>query len=330
MIQEVDTALSEMKEDVLRGLQNERKVIPSKYLYDNRGSELFEEITKLEEYYPTRTETSILKNNMQEIVNMVGSEVLLAELGSGSSRKTRLLLDNLSRPAAYVPIDISSEYLAYMASQLQNDYAELEVLPLCADYTQPFYLPNISSPYIRTIFFYPGSTIGNFVPREAQSFLASLSRMLNSGDGILIGVDLKKDKEILEKAYNDRQGMTAQFNKNILRHINKNLSADFTLSNFQHRAFYNASEGRIEMHLISTTHQEVTISGERIPILKGESIHTENSYKYSLDEFSRLIQPGFSIKTYWMDPKSYFAVLLLEKQRFHQPFHDSDPYADSR
>lgn len=312
MIQEVDTALLEMKEEILQGLQHEQKVIPSKYLYDTKGSELFEEITHLQEYYPTRTEISILQNNMQEIVNMVGSEVLLAELGSGSSRKTRMLLDNLSRPAAYVPIDISSDYLTHVVSQLQDDYSALEVLPLCADYTKPFYLPNTSSPYKRTIFFYPGSTIGNFVPNEAQSFLASLSHMLDTGDGLLIGVDLKKEKAVLEKAYNDSEGITARFNKNILRHINRKLDADFALPNFQHRAFYNTSKGRIEMHLISTTHQDVTVAGERIPILKGESIHTENSYKYSLDQFSTLIEPGFSIKTYWTDPESRFAVLLLE------------------
>ncbi|MEX0890388.1 MAG: L-histidine N(alpha)-methyltransferase [Balneolaceae bacterium] len=313
MIQEVDSALSEMKEEILQGLQNEQKVIPSKYLYDTKGSELFEEITHLQEYYPTRTEISILQNNMQEIVNMVGSNVLLAELGSGSSRKTRMLLDNLSRPAAYVPIDISSEYLTHVVSQLQDDYSGLEVLPLCADYTKPFHLPNTSSTYNRTVLFYPGSTIGNFIPEKAHTFLGSLSRQLESGDGFLIGIDLKKDKKVLEKAYNDSQGTTARFNKNILRHINKKLCANFSLANFQHRAFYNTSVGRIEMHLVSTTHQEVTISGERITILKGESIHTENSYKYSLDEFYKLIQPYFSIKKNWLDPKRYFAVLLLEK-----------------
>ena len=303
-----------MLEEVIEGLRKDQKSLPSKYFYDQRGSRLFEKITELNEYYPTRTEMSIMQNNMPGIIRTLGSDIVLAELGSGSSKKTRLLLDHLSCITSYVPIEISEQYLAKVVQKLNQEYPDLQINPVCTDYTTPFKLPSISKSYNNIVFFYPGSTIGNFQPSQAKVFLRNLSTLLDPGDGMLVGVDLKKDISVLEAAYNDRQGVTAQFNKNILRHINRKLDANFNLSNFRHKAFYNGEEGRIEMHLISSINQTVTIEGQVFPFEKGESIHTENSYKYSIAEFNNLVNEWFSVEKIWTDANDYFSIQYLQKK----------------
>ena len=303
-----------MLEEVIEGLRKDQKTLPSKYFYDQRGSQLFEEITELDEYYPTRTEMSIMQNNMPDIIRTLGSDIILAELGSGSSKKTRLLLDHLSCITSYVPIEISEQYLAKVVQNLTQEYPDLQIDPVCTDYTVPFQLPAISKPYNNIVLFYPGSTIGNFQPSKAKAFLRNLSTLLDPGDGMLVGVDLKKDISVLEAAYNDRQGVTAQFNKNILRHINRKLDGNFDSGYFKHHAFYNEDEGRIEMHLIANTDHKVVVSGEKFHFEKGESIHTENSYKYNITEFENLVNQWFSVKKIWTDANDYFSIQYLQKK----------------
>jgi len=314
MDEQVTLTSPTMLEEVIEGLRKDQKSLPSKYFYDQRGSQLFEEITELDEYYPTRTEMSIMQNNMPDIIRTLGSDIMLAELGSGSSKKTRLLLDHLSCITSYVPIEISEQYLAKVVQNLNREYPDLQINPVCTDYTTPFQLPSISKAYNNIVFFYPGSTIGNFEPPQAKGFLGNLSALLDSGDRMLMGVDLKKDISVLEAAYNDRQGVTAQFNKNILRHINRKLDANFNLSNFRHKAFYNEEKGRIEMHLISSLNQTVTIEGQVFSFEKGESIHTENSYKYNITEFENLVSEWFSMEKIWTDTNDYFSLQYLQKK----------------
>lgn len=303
-----------MMTEVLQGLQKKQKAIPGKYFYDERGSDLFEQITRLEEYYPTRRELEIMQDHLAEITSQIGEHSILVELGSGSSRKTRLLLDALPGLAGYVPVDISETYLAEVVQTLKKEYPDLIIKPVCADYTQPFQVPEFNHSSNNYVLFYPGSTIGNFRPEEARRFLATLSKILDPEEGMLIGVDLKKDKEMLEAAYNDRKGITAEFNKNVLIRLNRELEADFDPDHFRHHAFYNEREGRVEMHLISDKDQTVTIGKEQIRFNKGESIHTENSYKYSPDEFKELVRPWFSVQRVWMDKHNHFSVQYLIKE----------------
>lgn len=309
------TVPSVMHQEVLQGLRSAQKSLPSKYFYDERGSRLFEQITQLEEYYPTRTEIGIMRANMPDIIRMLGSDVVLVELGSGSSSKTRLLLDHLPCIVAYVPVEISEDFLVSVVEQLRIEYPNLTVNPVCTDYTRPFELPEINTPFSRTVIFYPGSTIGNFRPEQARRFLGTVYQTLSPGGGMLIGVDLKKDTTILEAAYNDRQGITAAFNKNIFRHINRELDAGFNLENYRHNAFYHEQKGRIEMHLVAEKEHKVSVAGETFLFEKGESIHTENSYKYSLNEFKELVSPWFSVENVWTDSNNYFSVQYLRKQR---------------
>lgn len=304
----------QMLKEVLDGLSRAQKMLPSKYFYDERGSELFEQITSLDEYYPTRTEKKILENHINEIAERVGSESVIIELGSGSSQKTRLLLDHLPDLSAYVPVDISEKYLQKVANDLREEYPNLPIVPVCADYTQPFDIPHIDRPFEYYVVFYPGSTIGNFQPHQAQKFLQSLARFLIPGGGMLIGVDLKKDVEVLEKAYNDEAGVTADFNKNMLVRINRELGADFEVENFRHKALYNREQGRIEMHLVSEANQQVHLNGTTIDFQKGESIHTENSYKYSLEEFRELVSNWFEVEKVWMDDNEFFSIQYLVKK----------------
>lgn len=304
----------QMLKEVLDGLSRVQKMLPSKYFYDERGSELFEQITSLDEYYPTRTEKKILENHINEIAERVGSESVIIELGSGSSQKTRLLLDHLPDLSAYVPVDISEKYLQKVANDLREEYPNLPIVPVCADYTQPFDIPHIDRPFEYYVVFYPGSTIGNFQPHQAQKFLQSIARFLIPGGGMLIGVDLKKDVEVLEKAYNDEAGVTADFNKNMLVRINRELGADFEVENFRHKALYNPEQGRIEMHLVSEANQQVHLNGTTIDFQKGESIHTENSYKYSLEEFRELVSNWFEVEKVWMDDNEFFSIQYLVKK----------------
>ncbi len=296
-------------EDVLAGLGAPRKTLPCKYLYDAKGAQLFEEICDLEEYYPTRTELAIMEQHARTMARRVGPRALLVEYGSGSSRKTRVLLSALESPAAYVPIDISREALLASAEAIAKQYPELEVLPVIADYLVPVVLPEPGRSAARRVVYFPGSTIGNFEPADAVAFLDRVARQAGRGGGVLIGVDLKKDPAELLRAYDDSRGVTAAFNRNLLVRINRELGADFREHDFRHEARWNAQEGRVEMHLVSSEACSVRIESEEILFEAGESIHTENSYKYELDEFESLAaQAGLVRSDVWMDPAKRFSV----------------------
>ena len=301
-----DTFLDEVK----AGLAQPQKAIPSKYFYDQRGSALFDQITELDAYYPTRTETAIMERHIGGMAEQIGKSALLVEYGSGSSTKTRILLDHLDL-AAYVPIDISCEHLFRTSDGLAEAYPGLDILPVCADYTSAFALPDVRA--ARTVVYFPGSTIGNFQPDEAEAFLRRIADVCGTGGGLLIGVDLKKDRATLEAAYDDSEGITAEFNLNVLRRINLELGADFDLDAFAHRAVYNAEKGRIEMYLVSRRDQQVLLDGTSVAFQEGETIHTENSYKYSLADFARLAaRAGFAVEQVWTDEAERFSVQYLE------------------
>lgn len=304
-------ASTDFYRDVVDGLTNDQKSIPSKYFYDERGSELFEEICKLDEYYLTRAELELMKTHIREICSTIGRNALLVELGSGSSLKTRLLLHNLEEPAAYVPVDISSDFLEKTAENLRSEFDGLSVFPVSADYTRAFQLPERDKAE-KTVLYYPGSTIGNFTRKQAVRFLKRMADILNNDDGFLIGVDLVKDVAILEAAYNDSRGVTARFNLNLLRRINIELNGDFDLKSFRHSAIFNREESRIEMHLVSKKAQKVTIGEHTFSFDVDESIHTENSYKYSYEMFSELVSETFNIIDSWRDAKGQFLLCYLE------------------
>ena len=304
--------LGDLSAEVLDGLRKPQKELPPKLFYDARGSKLFDEITELDEYYPTRTETAIMRGHIGAMAAYVGPDCLLIEYGSGSSTKTRTLLDHLAWPAAYVPIDISRDHLLAAANDLATAYPDLEVLPVCADYTADFALPVPSRPAARRVAYFPGSTIGNFHPPEAHDFLARIAKTVGPGGGLLIGVDLHKGKDVLEPAYNDRRGVTAAFNLNVLVRLNRELDADFDLAAFRHCAYYNERERRIEMHLISGQAQQVRVAGEVITFAAGESILTECSYKYGLADFARLAESaGWQVEGVWTDRRELFSVQYL-------------------
>lgn len=305
---------SAMLDEILDRLQRSNKRLPSKYFYDERGSRLFDQITRLEEYYLTRKENEILQNNIDEIVDNIGSRAMLVELGSGSSQKTRLLLDQLDNLSAYVPVDISEKYLLKAVNELRMDYPRVTIIPVFADYTNTFKLPDLRGSYENQVIFFPGSTIGNFSPDEAQQFLQTMASLSDREAGMLIGVDLKKDREILEAAYNDSNGITASFNKNLLVRINKEFGADFNTDQFTHKAIYNDGKGRMEMHLISNCEQSVLIKGEKVSFEKGESIHTENSYKYTLEGFESMVSTWFTVEEVWTDEDAFFSVQYLAKK----------------
>ncbi|WP_207461197.1 L-histidine N(alpha)-methyltransferase [Azospirillum sp. SYSU D00513] len=294
--------------DVTEGLSAARKSLPCKYFYDRIGSQLFDEICTLEEYYPTRTETALLRDTAGEIAGLAGPGISLVELGSGSSVKVRILLDALEVPAMYVPVDISQDHLIMAAARLSSDYPGLAVAPVVADYVREFPLPP-GIPTERVLAFFPGSTIGNFRPAEAIGFLNQLGRRLGSGSRLLVGVDLRKDPEVLEAAYDDARGVTAAFNLNLLVRINRELDGDFDLDGFAHRARYDAARGRIEMHLVSLARQTVRVAGRAFLFEEGESIHTENSYKYSVPGFRRLAaRAGWGCDRSWTDPDRLFSL----------------------
>lgn len=300
---EKDTFLDEVQ----RGLHQPQKSIPAKFFYDVRGSHLFDRITELPEYYLTRTEMGIMRRFVGEMVERMGPRTLLVEYGSGSSLKTRILLDHLTAPAGYVPIDISKEHLLRSAATLAAAYPGLAILPVCADYTTAFHLPDFDA--ARPVVYFPGSTIGNFTPDEARAFLRRIAGIVGPGGGLLIGVDLKKDAAVIEAAYNDAQGVTAAFNKNVLARINRELGGTFDLDAFEHRAFYNCAHGRIEMHLVSLVDQCVRLGASRIFFRGGETILTEYSYKYSLDDFAALAaSTGFAVEQVWTDDAQLFSV----------------------
>ncbi|MFP5385506.1 MAG: L-histidine N(alpha)-methyltransferase [Bacteriovoracia bacterium] len=302
--------------EVLAGLSKSQKTIHPKFLYDKKGSEFFEKICSLEEYYPTRSELQILKKNAKEISKIIGPEALVIEPGSGSGEKVRFLLPHLQYPVGYVPVEISKEALIQMTEELQEEYPWLHVLPVCADFTQDLELPlTIEFRKGKKVLFFPGSTIGNLHPDEAILFLKRYGKMLNSGGGLLIGVDVKKDKRIIERAYNDSAGITAAFNLNLLERLNREVSASFDIKSFEHEAFYNEELGRVEMHLKSKIPQLVRVNQTVFRFHEGETIHTESSYKYSVEEFCELCAKAkFKIRKFWQDPEKLFCVYYFEKE----------------
>jgi len=306
---ETDTFL----EEVLGGLRKPIKEIPSKFFYDERGSELFDQITRLDEYYLTRTEIGILTDNIGEIVSCIGRDSMLIEYGSGSSEKTRIILDHAPDLVAYVPIDISKEHLMRSAKEVAAKYPNLAVFPVAADYEDSsFRIPLSARAGLRSVVYYPGSTIGNFHRHEAIAFLRRIAKLCGSNGGLLVGVDLKKDPTILHDAYDDRAGVTAEFNLNLLNRINEELGGDFQLEAWQHLAIYNEKAGRIEMHLKSLKDQAVHLGTSTIEFKKGESIWTESSYKYSFSEFEAISrEAGFEVEKVWSDQDRLFSVQYL-------------------
>jgi dimethylhistidine N-methyltransferase len=304
-------AKSAFATDVIAGLTATPKRLPAKYFYDKTGSQLFEQITALPEYYPTRTELKILQESAGEIAALIPPDAGLIEFGSGPTVKVRLLLREAKNLFAYVPVDISAEFLDDEASRLRRDFPSIAVLPVAADFTKPFELPAALASRPRVGFF-PGSTIGNFEPLEAAAFLRNTVQILGEEATMIVGVDLVKDKKVLYDAYNDAAGVTDKFNLNLLARINRELGAHFDLKTFEHHAIYNCELRRIEMHLASRKSQKVRVCGQTIEFRAGETIHTENSYKYTVDGFGALARgAGWDTRAVWTDPQNYFSVHAL-------------------
>tara|TARA_R110002110_G_scaffold240244_2_gene456428 strand:- start:24546 stop:25511 length:966 start_codon:yes stop_codon:yes gene_type:complete len=303
--------------ELMAGLQSGQKTINPKYFYDEAGSALFDQITSLPEYYPTRTETAILKYHAEAIAMRVGRQRVVIEPGAGSCEKVRYLIPAL-QPSCYVPVDISTDYLAEAAAGLNESFPELQVEPVAADFSRTISLPG-SVDCEAAVIFYPGSTIGNFEPADAVNFLRRMRSLVGSQGLILVGVDLHKDSAVLTAAYNDTAGVTAAFNRNILLHLNRLLGADFRPDLFQHHAFYNEQKRRIEMHLVSAVRQIVNCGDVPLQFAEGETIHTENSYKYSLQDFSSLVEKaGLKLEQSWTDRKNLFSVNLLSAAGCHR------------
>ena len=309
-LHDLKPAIPDMTAEVLYGLGQPMKAIPPKYFYDAAGSKLFDIITELPDYYLTRTEIGILNVNRTAIASAVGAGACVVEYGSGSSVKSRLLLD-ASRPTAYVPVDISRDHLTQAARVIFDAYPALSVYPTCADYTTPFELPPAVAGLGRMAFF-PGSSIGNFEPDAADDFLRGVAEVVGDGGCLVLGVDTKKDRDVLDRAYTDAGGITERFNRNLLSNINNVVGADFDPDGFRHRAVYNEDMGRIEMYLVSTRDQRVSVAGTEIAFEDGEALHTENSYKYAPEEFVDKAQRcGFECVDVLLDDRAYFMVLVL-------------------
>jgi dimethylhistidine N-methyltransferase len=295
--------------EIVDGLRLSQKTLSPKFFYDDRGSQLFEDITALPEYYLTDAEVKIMHEYMHEIVEKIGPQASLIEFGNGSSVKTRFLLHNIQQLAAYVPVDISSDYLGQVAEELGAEFPHIEVLPVAADFTHPFQLPNPKIMPVRNIVYFPGSTIGNFSPDAAHELLKLMHHEAGEGGALLIGVDLQKDRNTIERAYNDNAGVTAEFNLNMLRRINREHGANFALDKFEHRAVYNDDRGRIEMYLVSKGSQTVELDGEEFTFDAGETILTEHSHKYTLEGFRDMAErAGFQVDTVWTDPDGLFSL----------------------
>lgn len=307
-------AQDELVSHVVAGLRHSPPRLSPIWFYDRLGSQLFDQICELDEYYPTRTELAIMRAHAAEMARALGPQVALIELGSGSSLKTRLLLDHLERPAAYVPVDISRQHMLEASRALARDYPRLRIVPVCADFTRPFELPGEAREARRRVVYFPGSTIGNFTRRQSTRLLKAMRDLVGEGGGVLIGVDLRKDAGVLERAYNDAKGVTAKFNLNALRHLNAELGSDFDLQAFEHRAPWVDAESRIEMHLVSKRDQTVRVGGEAFDFPEGSYLLTEYSHKYSLEDFAAIAaEVGWAVCRVWMDEARMFSVQLLEK-----------------
>jgi dimethylhistidine N-methyltransferase len=313
LLQDLEPSLDDFQHAVIAGLSQYPKTLPCKFFYDRDGSRLFDEICELPEYYPTRTECRILEQRAGTIARLLGPRVRLVEFGSGAGIKVRLLLRALAQPAGYIPVDISRGHLLMAASALAADFPNLRIAPVCADYTKPFALPAIRGRMSRkTAGFFPGSTIGNFTATEAMNFLRLTRRLLGPSSVMIIGVDIPKDERLLHAAYNDAAGVTAAFNLNLLRRINRELHGTFDLAAFVHDARWNDALSRVEMYLVSTRKQTVDIAGHSFAFDAGETIHTENSHKYGLDRFRALArQAGYVPLEAWIDEQSLFSVHVL-------------------
>ncbi|HET7847589.1 MAG TPA: L-histidine N(alpha)-methyltransferase [Pseudolabrys sp.] len=298
--------------DVLEGLNGTPKQIPPKYFYDETGSTLFERITELPEYYPTRSELRILRRHARDIAKLIPPGAALIEFGSGSSRKARVLLRGKPQLSAYVPVDICGEMIEREAAELRADFPELKVLPVTADIGKPFNIPTVAAAAPVRVGFFPGSTIGNFEPHEAASFLRNAAQILGRGAILIVGVDLVKSTDVLHAAYNDSAGITAAFNLNLLKRINRELGGTFRPETFEHHAFYNRERNRIEMHLASLKRQKVRVLGQTIDFRAGETIHTENSYKYSIASLTALARGvGWLPVVSWPDSRKYFSIQVF-------------------
>lgn len=301
-----------MLEDVLDGLSAPQKRISCKYFYDERGSRLFERISGLDEYYLTRCELAIMQRHSPQMAALVGPGCMLIEYGSGSGVKTRLLLDELNAPAAYLPVDISGEHLRATASEMFALYPGLDVYPICGDFDGTLKLPRIRRTVRCRVVYFPGSTIGNFDNASAIELMRGIRELCGAGGGLLIGVDLKKNRRTLEAAYSDREGVTRQFNLNLLTRLNRELGADFRTERFHHHAFYNEPKARMESYLVSRCKQTATVAGREFHFDFAETIHMENSYKYDLDQFASMASAaGFEVQKVWTDDEQMFSVQYL-------------------
>jgi dimethylhistidine N-methyltransferase len=307
-----EPASSDFREEVLAGLSQQPRTLPCKFFYDEHGALLFQKICEVPEYYVTRTELQILRLQGAAIATELGPQIELIGLGTGAGTKTRILLEELNSPAVYIPIDISKEQLQKSTIRFREIFPNLEILPVCADYLEPFALPTPSRASSRKVVYFPGSTIGNFEPRDAKVFLRRIADLCGKNGGLLIGVDLQKDARIIETAYNDSAGITAEFNLNLLARANQELGADFDLNHWRHRAIYNDAEGRIEMHLISDIDQIVHIEDRHFDFREGENIVTEFSYKYTPDGFVALArEASFEFVRMWTDDARLFGVFYF-------------------
>ena len=303
---------SDFISDAIAGLSSNPRTLPSKYFYDERGAALFQKICDLPEYYITRTEIDILDRNRAEIASHLGPNIELIGLGTGAGTKTRILIEALETPAVYIPVDISEKQLRESTANFRKIFPDLEILPVCADYLQPVVLPSPHHKPARNVVYFPGSTIGNFEPDEAVQFLRRVANVCRENGGLLIGADLKKARDVLEAAYNDRAGVTAQFNLNLLERANRELGADFDLDQWRHRAIYNSDAGRIEMYLISESDQFVHLDEQRFHFRRAEKIVTEFSYKYSPEEFSALAgKAELEFAQMWIDDARLFGVFYF-------------------
>ena len=301
---------------VLEGLKRTPRELSPVWFYDELGSFLFDSICDLPEYYITRTELQIMRSHAEEMASYIGPNAALIEFGSGTSLKTRLLLDRLVSPAAYIPVDIARDHLLDAAGMLARDYPDLRIIPVCADFTRPFDLPSAVFSASKRVMYFPGSTLGNFVRSEAQALLSRMREMVGKSGAVLIGIDLRKDPRILERAYDDSSGVTAEFNLNALRHLNRELGSDFDLNGYEHFAVWVDDESRIEMHLVAKRDQTVHIGGEDLKIRRGEHLRTEYCHKYTLDSFADLAaMAGLSVSRVWMDTDKQFSVQLLEPRK---------------